>query len=65
MASGDVVFEKDNMYIVTNEAESGQGTTVLNASAGGSVTVVNPSGSGVHETVFDAAKTYDVIVKEH
>lgn len=64
MASGDTVLEQDAMYLALDESQPGLGTTRFQHSSGVAVTVEKPA-SGVQETVFDAAKTYDVIIKEH
>jgi hypothetical protein len=65
MASGDTILESTNMYLASDEAEVGHGTTQFQHSTNGVVVVIQKGNSGVQETIFDASKNYDVIVKEH
>lgn len=64
MATGDTVYQTNEMYIATDDAGVNKGTARLQHSNGDAVTVENAV-SGVQETVFDTSKTYDVIIKEH
>jgi len=64
MASGDTVYETDAMYIATDEVHQNVGVTRFQHSNGDAIVIENAI-SGVHETVFDTEKTYDVIIKEH
>lgn len=62
MTSGDTILTVTSAYVTEDHADVGKGVTKLHS---GSVDVTIERGaSGVHETLFDAEKSYNVVITE-
>ena len=62
MASGDVIVSASAAYLLKDHADVGKGTTVLHS--GVFDITVEHSRSGLNETLFDAAKNYNIVITE-